>query len=258
MSRKKTKIKIFSTECDLDITIFSKEACNYERLTYDSFLYYQNNFVCFIYLFFSILLIFPNKEIQFFVTNSLLFIILFSSIIFNIQIDKNYFWVLNIIYIAIILFGWYFNFFILNKQIKGKVVFSDLNFIIAYSVSGFLFGDEIVEMRSLGKVLTNFKRWIIIIFFSLFFNSLLYFGEFGLEISLSFTISYLTSNLLTIAEKIKLPVDTIINSLLEEGFKSEHLEKFTHPKYIKYFYIYLAVFSLTLLLKIIIIKFNKK
>ena len=159
MSKRKPKINGFFYYCDIEVFIFSKEVCNYERLTYDSFLYEQIAFISFIYIFLSVLLLLlPCQKVQFFATNSLLFIILFSSLIFNFETDKNYFWILDIIYLLLIIFGWYFNYYIIQeKPIKGKrgkiekVEFNYLNFIKSYSVSGFLFGAEIVEIRTFGK-----------------------------------------------------------------------------------------------------------
>lgn len=84
LSKRKPKVNVLSfDECDLEVYIFSKEACNYERLTYDSFLYEQKIFISFIYIYLSVLLLLPCQKVQFFATNSLLFIILFSTLIFN-------------------------------------------------------------------------------------------------------------------------------------------------------------------------------
>ena len=163
--------------------------------------------------------------------------------------------------------GWYFNISFLKdetktikrtKRIKRNNEISYFYFIIADSVSGFLFGDEIVEIRSFGNVLSNLKRWIILIFFSLFFNILLYFGDVGFEISISFLISYFISNLIPIYKGIKIPVDTIVNSLTKEGFKGEHLEQFIYQKYYRYFYIYIFAFGLILAFKCILMKYSKK
>lgn len=173
---------------------------------------------------------------------------------------------MDIIYLLLIIFGWYVNhYIILDKPIKGirgkieKEKFNYLNFIIGYSVSGFLFGDEIVEIKTFGKVLSNCKRWIIIIFFTLFFNAFSYLGEIGFEISTSFSASYFISNLFPIIKTIKIPVDTIINSLSKEGFKKEHLQKFIVQNYNDYFFIYFFVFSLILYFKSILMynKYNK-
>lgn len=151
LNKKNPRIKVLPNECNLNIFIFTKEACNYEKLTYDSYILEQKIFIFIIYIFFSILLLVPNNEFQFFVANSLFFIILFSSLFFNFQIDKKYFWLLDICYLSIIVFIWYFNFFILKKGRNRNKENSNMKFLIVFSVSGFFLVMKLLKLFLLEK-----------------------------------------------------------------------------------------------------------
>ena len=125
---------------------------------------------------------------------------------------------------------------------------------MSFQFQVFFFGDEIVEIISVGKVLSNLKRWTIILFFTLFFNVFTYLEEFGFEFGISSLISYLISNSILIIKSIKIPVDTIINLLSKEGFKKEHIEKFLYQKYNKDFKIYFLILGISFVYKVVISK----
>ena len=124
-------------------------------------------------------------------------------------------------------------------------------FIIFSTVSGFLFGDELVEIISLyAKVLLNYERWLIISIFSIIFNILvLFFENIGFMIGSSFSFAYFITNIALIVEEKKIPIDTITNSLIKEGFDISYMKMFRNPGYYGYFIIYLAIFLLNIIYK---------
>ena len=227
-------------------------------MPYDSFISGSESkiFLCVIYGIFFVCLLFPiyKYALLFSITNSCILIIIFSIIVFNYEIDNIIIIIVDVIFIIIGL--------VISIVLRKYKIAKSIFFIISFLVSGFLLGDEFVEMLSFRLILPNSIRWVIIIVFmiSSFIIILIYcliavkMGKIlkkDINIELlekiriifiiynSFLPAYFLINCITIALSHKIPVDTI-RSLSNEGFKKEYLKEFLYEKY----FIYIIVFWL--------------
>ena len=230
-------------------------------MPYDNYTISFKIFISIIYSFSSLILIYPEKNYAAFTISLFLVLnIIFSIIIFNFSLS---FWIIFIIQIILLILS-----IILIAKINGrseqKGHLDLLFYIIFCTVSGFLFGDELVEIITLySKVLLNYQRWLIISGSSVIFNFLIIFDyifcdNIGFMISSSFSFAYFISNIALIGFEKKIPIDTIINSLIKEGFDISYMEMFRNPGYYIYFIIYLILFLVNIIFKSIWLCCNNK
>lgn len=192
------------------------------------------------------MLICDNILLSYSVTNSYAILLIAYLFLFQFLLYK---YTIIIPLIISILIGIYSSFF-LNEN------FSLLNKILFFSISGFIFGEEIVEIIFIFvKILNNIEMWTIIIIFSIIFNLLIFLSlNKSYIICTSILFPYFVSNIYLIGISKKLPIGTIINSLVEEGFDMEIMKEFLSKKYNVYFLIFFVALLFNLLLRIFIFK----
>ena len=240
-------------------------------MPYDSFISSQVSklFLCIIYGISFVCLLFPIYKYAFLfsITNSGIIIIIFSIIVFNFEIDNTIIIIVDVIFIIIGL--------VISIVLRKIKIAKGIFFIISFLVSGFLLGDEFVEMLSSGLILSNAIRWPIIIAFtaSSFIIIFIYYlinKKMGKvlpkdikiieEIRIIFIIynsflpAYFLTNCISIALSHKIPVDSI-RSLANEGFKKEYLKEFLYEKYYIYIIVFWIISAIFTIKKIIL--FNK-
>ena len=143
----------------------------------------------------------------------------------------------------------------INFRSEKKETVDLILFITFSTMSGFLFGDELVEIITLyGKVLLNYQRWLIISSSSIIFNILIFLDDIGFMISSSFSFAYFITNIALIGVEKKIPIDTIINSFIKEGFDISYMKMFRNSGYYNYFIVYLTLFLFNILYKSIWLK----
>ena len=192
------------------------------------------------------MLLIPNVILFYTVSNSYTIIIISFLILFNFSFVE-----LNIILIPFLLsiFIGMSSIFFLNERI------TILNYILFLSVTGFTFGEKIMEIIFIYfKIIKSFEIWIIILIFTIIFNLLLFFSKKIVYIICSSLLcSYFISNIYIISISKKLPIWTIVYSLVEEGFNINLMNKFIYKKYYIYFIIYFISFIAIIGLKLFIL-----
>jgi hypothetical protein len=245
-------------KCKFTIYISTKDACDYTKLPYDSFLIKFKIFICIVYSFCSVILLYPKVNyVAFGITNYFALNIIFSIIIFNFDIN---FWIIfsfQIIFIILVIFIM----IKINQRSESSKTIDYIFYFVFCLVSGFFFGEELVEIITIyNKVLPNYARWLIIASCSIVFNFLLFFDlkkdNIAFMICSSFTFSYFISNIVAIGSEKKLPIDTIINSFIDKGFDILYMEMFRNPKYYIYHIIYMSIFITNIIYKSIWLCFN--
>lgn len=241
-------------KCKFTVHISLKELCGYTKLSYDKYLIEFKIIICIISAISSFIFLYPTKKnyIAFGVSFYLALNIIFFVIIFNFSIN---FWVIFTIQIILLILTVILMLSI-NKRSKKKELFDFIFFITFYTVSGFLFGDMLVEIITLYIIiLSNVVRWIIILSLAISFNLFLFIDTYGFIISSSFSFSYFITNIVLIGTENKLPINTIINSFKKDGFDIEYMKQFRKANYYKYFITYLSLFSFNLVYKILWLNF---
>ena len=192
------------------------------------------------------MLICDNILLSYSVTNSYAILLIAYLFLFQFLLYK---YTIIIPLIISILIGIYSSFF-LNEN------FPILNKILFFSISGFIFGEAIVEIIFIFvKILNNIEMWTIIIIFLIIFNLLIFFSlNKSYIICTSILFPYFVSNISLIGISKKLPIGTIINSLVEEGFDMEIMKEFVSKKYNVYFLIFFVALLFNLSLRIFIFK----
>ena len=245
-------------------------------MPYDLFWQKNKLFLCIIYGIFFLFLLIPKYEFGFIVffpviTNSFLLIIIFSIIIFNWEINDI---TIIIVDIVLIVIG-----FLISIIFRNYDLIKGIFFVVSFLVSGFLLGDEFVEMLSFRFILSNTERWLIIVGFTIssFIVIPIYFLvlkkrgkvlpknieliENLQEIFIiynSFLNSYFLINLISIALSHKIPIDTI-RMLTNEGFIKEYLKDFLYEKYFIYIICYWILWVVLMIFKFALFKkFNIK
>lgn len=238
-------------------------------MPYDLFWQKNKLFLCIIYGIFFLFLLIPKYEFGFIflfpVTNSFLLII-FSIIIFNWEINDI---TIIIVDIVLIVIG-----FLISIIFRNYDLIKGIFFVVSFLVSGFLLGDEFVEMLSFRFILSNTERWLIIVGFTIssFIVIPIYFLvlkkrgkvlpknieliENLQEIFIiynSFLNSYFLINLISIALSHKIPIDTI-RMLTNEGFIKEYLKDFLYEKYFIYIICYWILWVVLILIKFVCLK----
>lgn len=244
-------------KCKFIVYISLKELCDYTPLSYDKYINKFKIFICIISAISSIIFLYPTKKnyIAFSVSLYIALNIIFFIIIFNFSVN---FWIIFAIQIILI------NLIIIlmlsiNFRSKKKKILDFIFFIAFYTVSGFLFGDILVEIITLYvTILSNIGRWLIILGFSIVFNFFLFFDKYGFIICSSFSCSYFITNIALILTKNKIPVNTIINTFKKDGFDIEYMKHFRNPNIYKYFITYFCLFSLNLICKVIWLYFTRE
>lgn len=242
--------KVSTGRCSIEIEIFSKEACDYEKLPFDSFLVKYKFIVCLFYSIFIIML--ANREIllSYTVANIygmilLCYIILFKFLLYKITI------ILPLI--ISILIGLATSYFFKQK-------FPVFNNTVFFSITGFIFGDIVVEVIFIYfKLMSDLEIWAII-FISVATFNLFNFTNFNNSyiVCTSFLFAFFTSNIYIIGLSKKVPMGTIVNSLVEEGFEFSMMKKFVYDKYYIYFIIFLVILIINILIRILICKEQNK
>ena len=194
------------------------------------------------------MLIIPNILLSYVTTNTYLMIIILSLIIIHFSINES----IIIIFFIISIFIGITSIFFLNEKLPL------LNYILFVSVAGYTFGEVIMELIFIYfKILNLLEIWIIIIIFIIGFNLLLFLSlNITYIICSSFLLSYFISNIYIIWISKKVPIWTIINSLVEEGFNISMMEKFLYQKYYMFFIIYFITLIISLVIKYLLISMN--
>jgi len=246
-------------KCKITIDISTKEACDYTKLSYDSFLIEFKVYICIIYSICSAILLYPKiNYIAFIISNSLAFNIIFSIIAFNFGIN---FWIIFSIQIIFFIFN-IFLIILIECRVKEKKTIYFIFYLIFCIVSGFFLGEELVEIITIYIiVLQNYTRWLIIISCSICINLFLFLDLIKTNIAFvicsSLNFSYFISNIVAIAGEKKLPIDTIINSFINKGFDILYMKMFRNPKYYIYYIIYFCCFLANIMYKSIYLYFDK-
>ena len=251
LKRNEPIIKVITGRCRIEIQIFMKEACQYIKLPIDNFFNKYKYVICFYFICFALMVISLNEFLTYSVVNSFGFIIISFILLFILSLNEFAFIIPFVLSIFISIGITY----LINKK------YPNWNYYILFSVSGFTFGQIIVQLIfSYFKLINIFEISIIIIisiiaFILLSFKLGYIFGSFIL-------FSYFISNIFIIWFSKRLPILTIIFSLIDQGFNMSAMEKFIYEKYYIYYSIYFISFILLLVIKMFLslnknLKFSK-
>ena len=241
LKRNEPIIKVITDRCKIEIEIFMKEACKYTKLPIDNFFNEYKYIICFYYFCFALMVISLNEFLTHSVAYSFGFIIISFILLFMLSLNEFAFIIPFILSIFISIAITY----LITKK------YPNWNHYILFSVSGFTFGQIIVQLIfSYFKLINIFEISIIIIisiiaFIFLSFKLGYIFGSFIL-------FSYFISNIFIIWFSKKLPILTIIFSLIDQGFNIQAMEKFIYKKYYIYYSIYSVSFILLLILRLVL------
>ena len=239
--------KISTSRCRIEIEIFMKEACQFIKLPIDDFFIEYKFIICLYYSFFSLMLIIQNEFLYYSVSNSFAFIIISFIIIFIFSFNK-------FVFIIPFILSIFISISIVNNINKK---YPKLNYYILFSVSGFTFGQLIIEIIfSYFKLLNIFEIWIIIIIFIISLNLLAYYYKLCVIIGTFILFSYFISNIYIIWISKRLPILTIIYSLIDDGFNLKIIVKFIYKRYYIYYSIYFFSFIILILIRLLIL-YNK-
>ena len=252
MKKNEPTFSVSTGRCRISIDIFMKEACEYMKLPIDNFFVEYKIIICLFYVFFSLMLISLNEDLTYsvgnmFALNIISFIVIF---IFN---GSEFIYVIPLV-VSIFITVSTVN--IINKKIPN------LNHFILFAVSGFSLAKIIIELIfSYFKLLNIFE--ILIIYVIFIFAFILLSFKLGYIIGSFLLFSYFISNIYIIWISKRLPIVTIMFSLIDEGFNMKLMEQFMYKKYYIYFSIYLFTFSMLILIRIFMtlnknFKFEKK
>ena len=236
INRNDTIFKISTGRCKIEIEIFTRDACQYIKLPIDNFFIEYKYIICLYYIFFSFMLI-SLDEILFYSVSNAIFLQSISFIIaIYFSLDEN---VIVVPFVLSIFISIGSVSFIIDKlQI--------LNRFILCTVSGFCCGIIIIEIIfSYFSLLNIFE--ILIIFIIFIFLSVLSSIKLHFIIYSSFIFAYINSNIYIIWIAKKLPIFSIIHSLINEGFDIEQMSKFRYQKNYIYFLIYIFSFIVFIL-----------
>ena len=248
--------------CNIIVDIYAKEACNYEKLIFDLYLNEFKIIICIFYSIFFVVLLIPRiNTISFIVTNSFSFVVILSLILFSFIETKDYLILILVFQIIILIIIIIITIFLNPKNDKIQVVIKYIYYFILCSISGFFFGEEIIEIIYIYyDNLNNWLRWLIICLFTIIFNLFLFIDKWkknsAYVICSSLLQSYFISNIVSIANSKKIPINTIINSLEKEGFEHSFMKEFIYPKYYIYFIIYIIIFIIVLIFKCVLLYYE--
>ena len=233
-------INVSTDRCRIEIEIFMKEACNYIKLPIDNFFIEYKYIICIYYTFFALMIITLNEILTYSIVNSLVFIIISFIILFILSLNEFAFIIPFILSIFITIGITY----LISKK------YPNLNHFILFSVSGFTFGQIIIQLIfSYFKLLNIFEISIIIIILIISFIFLSY--KLCYTFCSYLLFSFFISNIYYLYLKIS-SYFTIIYSLIDKGFNIESMEKFIYKNYYIYYLIYFISFIFLLILRMLI------
>ena len=246
LARNNPAFKVNTGRCFIEIEIYTKEACNYTKLPYDSYFVKYKLLVCLYFIIFIIMLVNKEKIMTYAVANIYSMILICYIFLFYFSL-----WEKTIILplVGSILIG-------INLVSYFKEENLALNNIFLYSLCGYIMGNLIMELTfTYLKILNNKEIFGIIFLFIILFNLLNFVAQTQIKSYIIYTIcssilfAYFVSNLYIIILEIKIPIITIANSFVMEGFDISMMKDFMSKKYFIFYIIFFVALILNLIVK---------